>query len=76
MPGSDGADMSEGAFVGTFGDGRSGEVDFPAFWTRDSGIKSPVTINDEFEAAAITRKSWNHSTSSFASLNIASMKSV
>jgi pseudouridine-5'-phosphate glycosidase/pseudouridine kinase len=46
---------TEGAFVGTFADGRSGSVDFPAFWSRDSGVKSPTTIADEIEAAAIIR---------------------
>ena len=56
-PGNDGADKDVGAFVGTFRDGRSGEVDFPGFWTRDSGIKSPMTIADEKEAAAIICKS-------------------
>ncbi|KAF2760132.1 IdgA domain-containing protein [Pseudovirgaria hyperparasitica] len=44
---------TEGAGVGTFADGRQGNVDFPAFWSRDSGVKSPVTIQDEIEAAAI-----------------------
>ena len=54
--GFDGPDDDTGVFVGTFADGRSDEVDFPAFWTRDSGIKSPVTINDEKEAAAMIGK--------------------
>ncbi|KAF2634189.1 hypothetical protein P280DRAFT_464015 [Massarina eburnea CBS 473.64] len=44
---------TEGVFVGTFADGREGNVDFPAFWSRDSGVKSPVTIQNEIEAAAI-----------------------
>jgi pseudouridine-5'-phosphate glycosidase/pseudouridine kinase len=44
---------TEGVGVGTFADGRSGKVDFPAFWSRDSGVKSPTTIADEAEAAAI-----------------------
>jgi pseudouridine-5'-phosphate glycosidase/pseudouridine kinase len=44
---------TEGAFVGTFADGRKGNVDFPAFWSRDSGVKSPTTVQDEIEAAAI-----------------------
>ncbi|KAL5424238.1 hypothetical protein PMIN04_003300 [Paraphaeosphaeria minitans] len=44
---------TEGAFVGTFADGRKGSVDFPAFWSRDSGVKSPMTIENEIEAAAI-----------------------
>ena len=44
---------TEGVGVGTFADGRTGNVDFPAFWSRDSGVKSPTTIADEIEAAAI-----------------------
>lgn len=46
---------TEGVGVATFADGRDGKVDFPAFWARDSGIKSPVTIQNEAEAAAIIR---------------------
>lgn len=48
---------TEGVCVGTFAGRRDGKVDFPAFWTRDSGIKSPLTIHDEAEAAAIICKS-------------------
>ncbi|KAF2845167.1 hypothetical protein T440DRAFT_435153 [Plenodomus tracheiphilus IPT5] len=44
---------TEGVGVGTFADGRAGNVDFPAFWSRDSGVKSPTTIADEIEAASI-----------------------
>jgi pseudouridine-5'-phosphate glycosidase/pseudouridine kinase len=44
---------TQGVGVGTFADGRSGEVDFPAFFSRDSGVKSPQTILDEIDAAAI-----------------------
>lgn len=44
---------TQGALVGTFADGREGDVDFPAFWARDSGVKSPMTLADEVEAAAI-----------------------
>ncbi|ORY11811.1 IdgA domain-containing protein [Clohesyomyces aquaticus] len=44
---------TEGVGVGTFADGRQGHVDFPAFWSRDSGIKSPMEIQNEIEAAAI-----------------------
>jgi pseudouridine-5'-phosphate glycosidase/pseudouridine kinase len=47
---------TEGVGVGTFADGREGNVDFPAFWSRDSGVKSPTTIANEMEAAAIIRK--------------------
>ncbi|GKZ23043.1 hypothetical protein AbraIFM66951_008974 [Aspergillus brasiliensis] len=44
---------TEGVCVGTFADGRLGSVDFPAFYTRDSGLKSPKVIHNEAEAAAI-----------------------
>lgn len=44
---------TEGTTVGTFADGREGKVDFPAFWSRDSGVRSPLSIYDEKEAAAI-----------------------
>ena len=48
---------TQGVGVGTFADGREGRVDFPAFWTRDSGIASPAVIEDERTAAAIIGKS-------------------
>lgn len=44
---------TQGVGVGSFLDGRQGDVDFPAFWTRDSGVQSPLVIMDEREAAAI-----------------------
>ncbi|KAH8704755.1 IdgA domain protein [Talaromyces proteolyticus] len=44
---------TEGVLVGTFADGRKGNVDFPAFWTRDSGVRSPKVIENEYDAAAI-----------------------
>ncbi|CAI7586585.1 unnamed protein product [Penicillium pancosmium] len=44
---------TEGVCVGTFADGRDGPVDFPAFYTRDSGVRSPRVIQNEVEAAAI-----------------------
>jgi pseudouridine-5'-phosphate glycosidase/pseudouridine kinase len=44
---------TQGVLVATFSDGRKGNVDFPAFWTRDSGIKSPFVVQDEEQAAAI-----------------------
>ena len=44
---------TEGVPVAAFADGRTGTVDFPAFWTRDSGIKSPMVLPDEKTAAAI-----------------------
>lgn len=39
--------------MGTFADGREGPVDFPAFYTRDSGVRSSRVIENEAEAAAI-----------------------
>ncbi|KAI9733962.1 MAG: hypothetical protein M1834_002619 [Cirrosporium novae-zelandiae] len=44
---------TQGVGVGTFADGREGSVDFPAFWSRESGVRSPFTIQNEAEAAAI-----------------------
>jgi pseudouridine-5'-phosphate glycosidase/pseudouridine kinase len=45
---------TQGAYVGTYADGRAaGKVDFPAFWARDSGVKSPSVYHSEREAAAI-----------------------
>ena len=44
---------TQGVSVATFADGRDGEVDFPAFWTRNSGSRSPLTIKDERKAAAM-----------------------
>ena len=44
---------TQGVGVATFADGRQGNVEFPAFWTRDSGVKSPKTLANENEAAAI-----------------------
>lgn len=44
---------TQGVFVSTFADGRTGDVDFPAFWARESGIKSPFVVRDEEHAAAI-----------------------
>ena len=37
---------TQGTGVMAFSDGRGDSVNFPAFWTRDSGIKSPRTIHD------------------------------
>ena len=42
---------TQGVGVATFADKRDGDVDFPAFWTRDSGCKSPWTVRDAQEAA-------------------------
>lgn len=47
---------TEGVLVGTFADGRKGHVDYPAFWTRDSGIPSPKVIQNEHDAAAMICK--------------------
>jgi len=44
---------TQGVGVGTFADGREGLVDFPAFFSRDSGVRSPQTIQNEQDAAAI-----------------------
>lgn len=44
---------TEGVVVAAFADGRKGDVDFPAFFTRDSGIKAPRVIQNEQDAAAI-----------------------
>ncbi|KAJ0115996.1 hypothetical protein J7T55_004166 [Diaporthe amygdali] len=44
---------TQGVLVATFADGRSGDVDLPAFWARESGIRSPFTVHDEKQAAAI-----------------------
>ncbi len=45
---------TQGVYVGTFADGRApGEVDFPAFWARESGIPAPSVLQDEREAAAV-----------------------
>ena len=44
---------TQGAFVGTFADGRTGTIDFPAFWARTSGIKTPAVVQNEKDAAAM-----------------------
>ena len=44
---------TQGVAVATFSDGREGEVDFPGFFTRESGVASPKTIRDEAEAAQV-----------------------
>ncbi|KAK8089715.1 hypothetical protein PG997_004676 [Apiospora hydei] len=44
---------TQGVLVSTFADGRKGDVDFPAFWARDSGTKSPFVVQTEEEAAAM-----------------------
>ncbi len=45
---------TQGVMVSTFADGRPpSQVDFPAFWARESGVKSPSVVRDEEEAAAV-----------------------
>lgn len=44
---------TQGVLVATFADGRTGDVDLPAFWARDSGVKSPFVVEDEKRAAAM-----------------------
>ncbi|KAI9800173.1 MAG: hypothetical protein M1833_003500 [Piccolia ochrophora] len=44
---------TQGVGVATFSDGREGDADFPAFWSRESGNRSPMTVATEAEAAAI-----------------------
>ncbi|EHK24754.1 uncharacterized protein TRIVIDRAFT_122474, partial [Trichoderma virens Gv29-8] len=44
---------TQGCLVSTFADGRTGKIDFPAFWARDSGVKSPSVTYTEKEAAAM-----------------------
>ncbi|KAG5930168.1 hypothetical protein E4U42_002720 [Claviceps africana] len=44
---------TQGCLVSTFANGRSGRVDFPAFWARESGIKSPSSVTTDKEAASI-----------------------
>lgn len=48
---------TQGAGVFTFADGRTGPIDYPAFFTRDSGVKSPMVVQNAEEAAAIICKS-------------------
>ena len=44
---------TQGCLVSTFADGRSGNVEFPAFWARESGSRSPSVVYTEKEAAAM-----------------------
>ncbi|KAI2635290.1 Indigoidine synthase A like protein-domain-containing protein [Xylaria nigripes] len=44
---------TQGVLVSTFADGKKGNMDFPAFWSRESGIKSPFVVRNEEHAAAI-----------------------
>lgn len=47
---------TEGVMVGVFADGRRGNIDFPGFYSRDSGVKAPKVIEDEVDAAAMICK--------------------
>lgn len=42
---------TQGVSVATFADGRTGNVQFPAFYSRDSGVVSPLTVQNATEAA-------------------------
>lgn len=44
---------TQGVAVATFADGRDGAVEFPAFFSRDSGVKSPAVVRDASEAARV-----------------------
>ena len=44
---------TQGVSVCTFADGRTGNIDFPAFYTRESGTKSPMVVQNAYEAAAM-----------------------
>ncbi|KAK5707118.1 hypothetical protein LTR17_020990 [Elasticomyces elasticus] len=44
---------TQGVAVYTFADGRRSEIDFPAFYSRDSGVLSPGVVLDEVEAASM-----------------------
>lgn len=48
---------TQGAGVFTFADGRTGVIDYPAFYTRDSGVESPMVVQNAKEAAAIICRS-------------------
>lgn len=47
---------TQGVGVATFADGRTGNIDMPGFWTRESGVKSPMVVQTELEAASIICK--------------------
>ncbi|KAK5731618.1 hypothetical protein LTR17_011210 [Elasticomyces elasticus] len=44
---------TQGVPVITFADGREDDIDFPAFYSRDSGVPSPYVVIDEVEAARV-----------------------
>jgi pseudouridine-5'-phosphate glycosidase/pseudouridine kinase len=43
---------TQGVVVSTFQQGRTGNIDFPAFWARESGVRSPSVVANPREAAA------------------------
>jgi pseudouridine-5'-phosphate glycosidase/pseudouridine kinase len=47
---------TQGVGVFTLADGAAGQVDYPAFWSRESGCPSPGVVRDEEEAARIIRE--------------------
>lgn len=42
---------TQGVAVATFADGRAGQIEFPAFYSRESGVPSPMAVQDAREAA-------------------------
>ncbi len=44
---------TQGVPVATFRAGRIGDINFPAFYTSDSGVKSPFVIESPHDAAAM-----------------------
>ena len=46
---------TQGVGVATFADSRGEKVDFPSFWSRESGVSSPMTVQDESQAASMIR---------------------
>lgn len=47
---------TQGATVATYSDKNEQKMPFPAFYTRDSGVPSPLVITSPAEAASIIRK--------------------
>jgi pseudouridine-5'-phosphate glycosidase/pseudouridine kinase len=43
---------TQGVVVSTFQQGRTGNIDFPAFWARESGVRSPSVVANARQAAA------------------------
>ena len=50
---------THGVTVGTFYDGGNTGVDFPAFWSQKSGVRSPSVVKSERHAAAMIRMQLN-----------------